>query len=129
DRTLLSGVGHPLETGDRLAVGLNEVGDEVVHRGLRRGWKVTVDIDLPDRFAHDALDERHATLPALANLRRAGEGASVEVEVGLDEVARQIGGMRADDLPAQPVGPLGKPISVQQFDESLDETGLPQNEF
>lgn len=63
------------------------------------------DIELTQGLAQRAVDQLNTALPALAWLRRAGEGAAVEVEVLLDELLREERRPRVEDLPGQPVLP------------------------
>src|SRR3546814_18938131 len=71
----------PYTTLFRSPVHLDEHRDELVHRGLRLGRVVPLDVRRADGLAHGALDETHAALPAGPLLGGAGEGAAVEVEV------------------------------------------------
>ena len=81
-------LGHPVQPRDRLAVGREQVGDQVVHLRLGGRREVPGDVLLADRLADRALDQADPALPAGAQLGGAVEGAAVEVEVGLDERRR-----------------------------------------
>src|SRR5207342_1557947 len=72
----------------------------------RVGWEVAGDVLAADRLADRALDQRHAALPALAQLRGAAQGAPVEVEVGLDELTGEVRRVGADDAGDQPGAPV-----------------------
>ena len=87
---LLGLLGHPVEPRDRLAVGREQVGDQLVHQRLGARREVPGDVLLADGLADRALDQRDAALPAGAQLGGAVEGAAVEVEVGLDEVVGEV---------------------------------------
>src|SRR5690606_33575135 len=60
---------HPLELFDALPVCLDEVCDQLVHRGLRRRREVALDVNLADRVPERSLNEGHAALPPLADCR------------------------------------------------------------
>ena len=64
------------------------------------------DVLLADRLADRALDQADAALPPGPQLRRAVEGAAVEVEVGLDEVVGEVrrrGAQHPGEQPGPPV--------------------------
>src|SRR3546814_11725968 len=63
-----------------------QVGDQLVHQLLGARREVAGHVFLADCLTHRALDERHAALPAGAQLGGAVEGAAIEVEVGLDKL-------------------------------------------
>ena len=83
------------------------------------------DVLAPDRLADRALDQRDAALPPLAQLRRATEGAAVEVEVGLDELRREVRRVRADDAGGQPGAPVLDRHLLQGRGQVLEEGRLP----
>ncbi len=80
---------HPLELVQARAHGHLHVGHQLVHLGLRIGREIQLHVVTADRFAHHRLGEGDTTLPALARLRLAGEELLAELEVGVDEIARQ----------------------------------------
>ena len=106
ERPLLGLVGHPVEVGDRAAVGLEQVGHELVHLLLGARREVPLDVLPADGLADGALHERHPTLPAGPQLGGAAEGPAVEVEVGLDEVVGEVrrGGAQHPDQQPRPPG-------------------------
>ena len=112
-RPLLGGVAHPRQRADALAVGRDEVVDELAHALLGGGRELGADVDLADRLAHRALDEPDAALPARTQLVGAAERASVELEVGVDERGRQVRRAAVHDVPAQPVAP-GRQLVVDE---------------
>ena len=83
------------------------------------------DVLAPDRLADRALDERDAALPPLAQLRRATQGAAVEVEVGLDELRGEVRRVRPDDAGGQPGAPVLDRHLLQGRRQVLEEGGLP----
>ncbi len=103
---LLGLLAHPVEPGDGLAVGPQQVADQVLHHRLRGGREVAGDVLTPDRLTDRALDQGHATLPALPQLGRAAEGAAVEVEVRLHERRREVRRAGAHDAGGQPGAPV-----------------------
>ena len=105
------------------------MGDEVIHRGLRRRTEVLLDVDATDRLAERALGDGDPALPARAQLGRSGERLSVEVEVGVHDLAVQVGRGGADDLPAQPVPPGGDPVLDEQLGETGDEARLTHDDL
>src|SRR5665213_1800356 len=108
---------HPLQIGDALSVRLDEVRDEFIHTRLHFGRVVAFHVDLANRFTHGAFDEGNATLPSRANRFGAGERATVEIEVLVDELRGEERRVSGDDLPRQPVLPDGK---VRVREESAD---------
>ena len=126
---LTGGIRHPGEVRDALAVGLDEVADEDVHLRFRGGREVPGDVGAANGLAEGALHERDAALPAGAHLGGTGEGASVEIEVRLDECARKIGGVRADDLPRHPVAPRVDVIIDEQLGDTRNEARLPHDDL
>ena len=123
-RPLLGGVAHPRERADALAVGRDEVVDQLAHALLGGGRELGADVDLADRLAHRALDEPDAALPARAQLVGAAERASVELEVGVDERGRQVRRAAVHDVPAQPVAPRRQLVVDEQVGEALQERRL-----
>ena len=88
---------------------------------------MALDVDLADGLAHRSLDERDAALPPRSDRVGAGERASVEVEVLVDEVVGEEGRVTGDDLPREPVLPG---VEVRRREECTDgarETGLAQD--
>ena len=77
---------HPLQVVDADAVGLAQIGHQLVHPRLGIGREVPLDVQLSDGVAHQVLDQGHAALPAVADLLGAAEGATVEVEVLRDQL-------------------------------------------
>ena len=124
ERALAGLGGHPLELGDRLAVRLDEVGDQLVHRDLRGRREVPLDVDAADRLAQRGLGEADAALPALAVHGDAGELRAVEREVLGDELVRQERRRRVDDREPQPRLPVLEALLDEQRAEALDEARL-----
>src|SRR5665213_233038 len=108
---------HPLQIGDALSIRLDEVRDEDIHTCFHFGRVVAFDVDLADRLTHGAFDEGDTTLPSRANRFGAGERATVEVEVLVDELRGEERRVTGDDLPRQPVLPDFK-VGVRE--ESAD---------
>ena len=126
---LTGGIPHPREVRDALPVGLDEVADQDVHLCFRGRREVPGDVGAADGLAEGALDERDTALPAGTHLGGTGEGASVEVEVRFDECARQIAGVRADDLPRHPVAPGVDVLLDEQLGDARNEARLPHDDF
>ncbi len=124
---LLGLLGHPVQVGDRAAVGLEQVGDQLVHDLLRPRREVPGDVLAPHRLAEAALDETDTALPARTQLRRPGEGASVEVEVGLDERRGQVRRRRADRTHRQEGLPVLEAGLAQDGLEVLEVRRLPHH--
>ena len=80
---------HPVEAADRLAVGVEEAAHQGIHRFLGVGREVAGHPRAAHGFAQVGLDESEGTLPARTQFLRARQGAAVEVEVLVDEIARQ----------------------------------------
>ena len=99
---LLGVVAHPVEGGDRAPVGLQQVGDQVVHQRLGVRREVSLDVLLAERLTHRALDQRHPALPPGPQLGRAVEGAAVEVEVGVRRTRRSGTAPRRGQLERSP---------------------------
>ena len=106
---------HPVEASDRLAVGVEEAAHQGVHCFLSVGREVAGHPRAAHGLAQVGLDESEGALPARTKLLRAGQGAAVEVEVLVDEIARQERRVAVDRRGAQPflkhgqvgVGPHG----------------------
>ncbi len=103
---LLGLLGHPVEVGDRATVGLEQVGDQLVHHLLRARREVPGDVLPADRLAERTLDQTDPALPAGPQLGGAGEGAAVEVEVGLDEGTGEVRRRGADRAHGQERAPV-----------------------
>src|SRR5665213_698397 len=85
---------------------------------------VAVDVDLADRLTHGAFDEGDTTLPSRANRFGAGERATVEVEVLVDELRGEERRVTGDDLPRQPVLPDFKVGVREESADGARETWL-----
>ena len=115
---------HPGEARDRVAIGLDEMADELVHRGLRVLVEVALDVEPAHGLAHRALHERDAAAPALALLGRARERGAVEVKVRARDLLRQERGGAPHDLPDEPGPPRLELILDQQRREARERLGL-----
>ena len=87
---------HPVEAADRLAVGVKEAAHQCVHRFLGVGREVACNPRAAHCLAQVSLDEAEGALPARAQLLRARQCATVEVEVFVHEVAREEGSVAVD---------------------------------
>ena len=83
------------------------------------------DVLLADRLADRALDQAHAALPPGPQLRRAVEGAAVEVEVGLDEVVGEVRSRGAQHPGEQPGPPVLDRDLAEHGREVLEVRRLP----
>ena len=121
---LLRLLGHPVEVDDGAPVGLDQVGHQRVHPLLGRRGEVPLDVEPADRLAERALDQGDAPLPALAQLRGAGQHRPVEGEVLVHEPAGQVRRPGVDQPPARPGPPGRQPILGQQHGDLGEEGGL-----
>ena len=126
---LLGLLRHPVQVGDRVAVRRQQVRDQLVHQLLGARREVPGDVLLADRLADHALDQRHAALPAGPQLRGAGQGAAVEVEVGLDEVVGEVRRRRPQDAGQQPRLPVVDVELVQHRRQVLDVRRLADDDL
>ena len=90
---------------------------------------MSLDIDAADRFTQGALDERDRALPAGPHLRGAGQRPAIEVEIGGDEIIGEVRGIRADDLPRQPVAPLVEVGGDERRRQALQEARLANDDL
>ncbi len=120
---------HPLERRDALPVRLNEVRDELIHRGLRRRRVVALHVDLADGLAQSAFGDGDAALPALADRRDTRDLGAVEREVLLHDVVGEVGRGGVHDVRAQPRLPLVQPLLGEQRAETLECAWLRDDGF
>ena len=97
-------------------------------RSLCDGGKCRSTYTLPTASPERALHERDAALPALADLRRAGQRAAVEVEVRLDELVGQVRRPRRHDVVRRPRLPVGERDLAPQRRDALGERRLADDE-
>ena len=115
---------HPVEASDRLAVGVEETAHQGVHRLLGVGREVAGHPRAAHGLAQVGLDKSEGALPARTKLLRAGQGTAVEVEVLVDEIARQERRMAVDRRGAQPFLEHGQVGVGPQGGGSRQEVGL-----
>ena len=115
---------HPVQALDRLAVGVEESAHQGVHRFLGVGREVAGHPRAAHGLAQVGLDEAQGALPSRAQLFRAGQGAAMEVEVLVHEIARQEGGVAIDRRGAQPLLEHGQVGVGPQGGGGREEVGL-----
>ncbi len=93
---------QPGGAGDGDAVGVDEIAHQLLHATLGGLGEVAPHVFAAHVLAADAVDQRHAALPAVALLLLAGEHLAVEVEVRLVEFVRQLQRGADDDVHARP---------------------------
>ena len=120
---------HPVQPGDGVPVGRDQVGHEGLHARLVAFREVPGHVDLADRLTEGCLDHRDAALPAVLDPRRPAQGGAVEREVRVHERGRQVRGGRADDAHGEPFLPGGQRFGVQQRGRAGEEIGRAHHEF
>ena len=123
-RLLAGGGGHPLQGGDALAVGLDEVVHQLEHLLLILRREMLGHELLADLLADRALDQAQATLPAGALLRRTAQGAAVELEAPVGELRRQVRRAGVQHPPGRPELPIVQRHAAGQLPDMLDEARL-----
>ena len=115
---------EPVAVGDRHAVGVDQVVDQLPHTLLGAFGEVTLDVFAADVLAANAVDQGDTATPAVALLGGAGQHFAVEVEVGdVVVVAEQARGAD-DDVHAGPQLEVVKVSVVPEGVEALEEAGL-----
>ena len=115
---------HPVEASDRLAVGVEEAAHQGVHCFFGVGREVAGHPRAAHGLAQVGLDESEGALPARTQFLRAGQGAAVEVEVLVDEIARQKRCVAVDRRGAQPFLEHGQVGVGPQGGGGREEVGL-----
>ena len=88
-----------------------------------------LDVQLSDGVAHQALDDRHGTLPAVADLLGAREPAAVEREVLGHQIVGQQKRAGLDQPPPQPGLPVLECLSRPRRRERRQVIRLAHNQF
>ena len=119
-RALAGGGRHPLQLGDALTVGGDEVVHQLIHLALGGSREVLIHKYLANLFAHEGLGQAHGALPAVALLGSAGELGAIELEVLRAYFLRQHGRAGAQDVPGGPQLPIGHARAGKEALEVLE---------
>ena len=99
---------HPVEGGDRSAVGLQQVADQLEHLFLVFGREMPGDVLSSQGFAERVLDDGDPALPPLALLGGSAQHLAVEVEVRPVDLLGEERGPRTENAPARVSLEVGK---------------------
>ncbi len=93
---------HPFQIGQAVAHFGDQIADQLFHLGLGLSREVAGDVFLTQHFGQRAVDQSHATVPARTVLGLTTQGLVAELEAGIDELFRQIGGGTVGDVERLP---------------------------
>ena len=120
---------HPVQPGDALAVGAEEIAHQFLHARLVARRKMLADVNPPDCFAQGTFDQSNAALPAWPVFRNAAQRLAEKVEMLFDESLVEIGGERSDQVPLEIGLPGRQRHRVEQFGEAGEVAGLPHDDI
>src|SRR5699024_9745632 len=100
-----------------------------LHAGLRVRREMPFDVELADGLPEQILYEGDAALPAIADLLRAGQGATVEREILLDDGLGQVRGAGPQYPPHRPRLPVVEGFVGPQLRERVEEARLADDDL